>query len=42
VTALSLASMDTPKKSQKGNNGHGSKIVVLPVDGVSFDKENKE
>jgi hypothetical protein len=31
--------MDTPKESQKGNNGHGSKVVVLPFDGAAFDRD---
>lgn len=39
VVALTLASMDTPKESQKGNNGHGSKVVVLPVDGAALDRD---
>lgn len=39
VVALSLASMDTAKELQKGNDGHGSKIVVLPFDGESLDRD---
>ena len=39
VVALTLASMDTPKETQKGNNGHGSKVVVLPVDGAGLDRD---
>jgi hypothetical protein len=39
VVALTLASMDTPKELQKGNDGHGSKVVVLPVDGAALDSD---
>ncbi|MBN8459343.1 MAG: glycoside hydrolase family protein [Verrucomicrobia bacterium] len=39
VVALTLAVMDTPKNTQKGNNGHGSKVVVLPVDGAALDRD---
>ena len=33
VAAMTFAVLDTPKESQQGNNGHGSKIIVVPFDG---------
>ena len=30
-------SLPTPKDEQSGNNGHGSKIIVVPFDGVALD-----
>ena len=39
VVALTLAVMDTPKDEQKGNDGHGSKIIVVPVDGAAMDRD---
>lgn len=39
VVALSLAVMDTPKNEQKGNDGHGSKIIVVPFDGAAMDRD---
>ena len=39
VTAITLAVIDTPKEEQTGNNGHGSKIVVIPFDGAAMDHD---
>jgi hypothetical protein len=39
VTAFTLAALDTPKDEQTGNNGHGSKIIVVPFDGVALDSD---
>ena len=39
VVAVTLAVLDTPKESQAGNNGHGSKIVVIPFDGAALDRD---
>ncbi|HEX8301015.1 glycoside hydrolase family protein [Sphingomonas sp.] len=39
VTALSFAVIDTPKESQAGNNGHGSKVIVVPFDGAAMDRD---
>ena len=39
VVAMTLAVLDTPKESQTGNNGHGSKIVVIPFDGAAMDRD---
>ncbi|MCX6880356.1 MAG: glycoside hydrolase family protein [Verrucomicrobia bacterium] len=39
VTAITLAALDTPKEEQPGNNGHGSKIIVIPFDGAALDRD---
>ena len=39
VTAMTLAVLDTPKETQHGNNGHGSKIIVIPFDGAALDRD---
>jgi len=39
VTALTFAVTDTPKDSQTGNNGHGSKVIVVPFDGAPMDHD---
>jgi hypothetical protein len=40
VVAITLAVTDLPKEQIPGNSGHGSKIVVLPFDGASLDKDD--
>jgi hypothetical protein len=39
VVAVSLAALDVPKEQEKGNDNHGSKIVVLPFDGEALDRD---
>lgn len=39
VVAMTFALMDTPKETQLGNNGHGSKIIVVPFDGEALDRD---
>ena len=39
VTAISLAVIDVPKEDEKGSDGHGSKIVVIPFDGAAMDRD---
>ncbi|PZU63747.1 MAG: hypothetical protein DI540_22505 [Sphingobium sp.] len=39
VIAMSFAVVDTPKESQTGNDGHGSKVIVVPFDGASMDRD---
>lgn len=39
VTAISLAVIDVPKEDEKGNDGHGSKIIVIPFDGAAMDRD---
>lgn len=42
VIAMSFAVIDTSKESQTGNNGHGSKVIVVPFDGASMDRDLKD
>jgi hypothetical protein len=39
VTAFTLAVIDVPKEEEKGNDGHGSKIIVIPFDGAAMDRD---
>lgn len=39
VVAMTFAVIDTPKDDQTGNNGHGSKIIVVPFDGAAMDRD---
>ena len=39
VAAVTLAVIDVPKDDEKGNDGHGSKIIVIPFDGAALDKD---
>jgi hypothetical protein len=39
VTAITFAVIDVPKEDEKGNDGHGSKIIVVPFDGVAMDRD---
>ena len=39
VMALTFAVVDIPKEAQKGNDGHGSKIIVVPFDGKAMDRD---
>lgn len=39
VVAVSLAVIDVPKDKEKGNDNHGSKVVVLPFDGAAMDRD---
>jgi hypothetical protein len=39
VTAVTLAVIDVPKEQEKGNNGHGSKVIVIPFDGAALDRD---
>lgn len=42
VVAMTFAVVDTPKDEQTGNNGHGSKIIVVPFDGAALDRDLAE
>lgn len=42
VIAMSFAVVDTSKESQTGDNGHGSKVIVIPFDGASMDRDLKD
>ena len=35
----SVRPANTPKEDEKGNDGHGSKIVVIPFDGAALDRD---
>ncbi len=39
VKAVTLAVIDVPKEQEKGNNGHGSKVIVIPFDGAALDRD---
>jgi hypothetical protein len=39
VVAVTLAVIDVAKEDEKGNDGHGSKIVVIPFDGAALDRD---
>jgi hypothetical protein len=39
VVAVALAVIDVPKEAENGNDGHGSKIIVIPFDGVALDRD---
>ncbi len=41
VVAVTLAVIDVPKDAEKGNDGHGSKVIVIPFDGAAMDRELK-
>jgi len=41
VTAVTLAVLDVPKDKEKGNDAHGSKIIVIPFDGAALDRDLK-
>jgi MYXO-CTERM domain-containing protein len=40
VTAFTFAVIDVDKTLDLANDTHGSKIIVVPFDGVSFDRDN--
>lgn len=42
VAAITLAAIDVPKDDEKGNDSHGSKILVLPFDGAALDRDFQE
>lgn len=39
VVALSMAVIDVPKEAQRGGDGHGSKVIVIPFDGAAMDRD---
>ena len=39
VVAVTLAVIDVPKDDKKGNDGHGSKVIVIPFDGAALDRD---
>ena len=39
VVAFTFAVIDVPKEQETGNNGHGSKVIVVPFDGAALDRD---
>jgi hypothetical protein len=39
VTAFTLAVLDVEKNQERGNDTHGSKVVVIPFDGAALDRD---
>jgi hypothetical protein len=39
VAAMTLAVIDVEKEQDQGNDGHGSKVIVVPFDGVALDRD---
>jgi hypothetical protein len=39
VAAVTLASIDIPKEQDRGNEPHGSKVLVIPFDGAALDRD---
>lgn len=42
VAYFTFAVLDVPKDQELGNDNHGSKIIVVPFDGVAFDQDMQE
>ena len=39
VTHFTFAVLDVPKDQEKGNDTHGSKVIVVPFDGAALDRD---
>jgi hypothetical protein len=39
VAAFTFAVLDVEKKEEKGNDTHGSKVIVVPFDGAALDRD---
>jgi hypothetical protein len=39
VAYFTIAATDVAKEEQRGNDGHGSKVIVVPFDGKSLDRD---
>ncbi|HLP77909.1 MAG TPA: glycoside hydrolase family protein [Candidatus Paceibacterota bacterium] len=39
VVAMTLAVIDVEKEQEKGKDGHGSKVIVIPFDGAALDRD---
>ena len=42
VTHFTFAVIDVPKEQDKGNDRHGSKVIVVPFDGAAMDRDLAE
>ncbi|MFO1502000.1 MAG: hypothetical protein U1G07_27105 [Verrucomicrobiota bacterium] len=39
VVAMTLAAIDVEKEQDKGGDGHGSKVILIPLDGAALDHD---
>jgi hypothetical protein len=39
VAYFTFSAIDVPKEQARGRDGHGSKVIVVPFDGESFDRD---
>lgn len=39
VTAFTLSGLDVEKNQERGNDTHGSKVIVIPFDGAALDRD---
>ena len=39
VDYFTFAVLDVPKDQERGNDNHGSKIIVVPFDGAALDRD---
>jgi hypothetical protein len=39
VAYFTFGVIDIPKEQQTGNDGHGSKVIVVPFDGAALDRD---
>jgi alpha-glucosidase len=39
VVAMTLAAIDVEKEQDRGGDGHGSKVIVIPFDGAALDRD---
>jgi hypothetical protein len=39
VTYFTFAVIDVPKEEDRGNEPHGSKVIVVPFDGAALDRD---
>ena len=42
ITHFTFAVIDIPKEENKGNDRHGSKVIVVPFDGAAMDRDLAE
>ncbi|MGA2501414.1 MAG: hypothetical protein ABSH20_27045 [Tepidisphaeraceae bacterium] len=39
VTHFTFTVLDVPKNEERGNDTHGSNVIVVPFDDVAFDRD---
>ncbi len=42
IPHFNFSVIDVPKGEDRANDAHGSKIIVVPFDGVAFDREMQQ